>query len=165
MSRSFDEIDSFNFALGLSRYDVSAHQPHPPGYPVFIFISSILYWITNDRLLSLILVSALSGALTIIPSYAIAKRLFNREVAFFSALALIVAPGFWLLSEQALSDMLFTLFLTTALSMLLIGSLSKSKPHLYASWGILGIALGVRPFNFVLVAPFLLETVRSEREA
>ncbi|HKM51732.1 MAG TPA: nucleoporin-interacting protein, partial [Candidatus Bathyarchaeia archaeon] len=34
LSRSFDEGDVFNFALALVRYDVSAHQPHPPGYPV-----------------------------------------------------------------------------------------------------------------------------------
>lgn len=162
MSRSFDEVDAFNFALGLNRYDVSTHQPHPPGYPVFIFIGSLFYWVTNDQLLSLILVSVLSGALTLIPTYAIAKRLFNRDIALFSALALIVTPGFWLLSEQALSDMLFTLFLTIAMSMLLVGKLDKSKPHLYASWGILGIALGVRPLNFVLVTPFLLETVRSK---
>ena len=73
---------------------LSAHRPHPPGYPVFVFISSIPYWVTKDPLLSLTLVSAVSGALTLIPTYAIAKRLFNREVAFFSALALMVAPGF-----------------------------------------------------------------------
>jgi len=160
MSISFDEVDAFNFALGIIRYDVSAHQPHPPGYPVFIFISSIFYWITNDRLLSLILVSALSGALALIPTYLIAKQLFNREIALFSTLTLMVVRGYWLLSEQALSDMLFTLLLTTALSMLLAGKLNKSKSHLYASWGILGIALGVRPFNLVLTAPFILETIK-----
>ena len=30
-----EDIDSFNFALGMRDYDVAAHQPHPPGYPVF----------------------------------------------------------------------------------------------------------------------------------
>jgi hypothetical protein len=161
MARSFSEGDSFNFALALSHYDVSAHRPHPPGYPVFVFVSSILYQVTKKPLLSLTLVSAVSGALTLIPTYAIAKRLFNREIAFFSALALMVAPGFWLTSEQALSSSLFTLLLTLALSQLLAGR--ESRPYRYASWGTLGIALGVRPFNLVFVAPFLLETVRARK--
>jgi 4-amino-4-deoxy-L-arabinose transferase-like glycosyltransferase len=161
ISRSFDEGDAFNFALALSRFDVAAHQPHPPGYPVFVFIASIPYLFTRNPLFSLVLVSALSGALTLIPTYAIARRLFNREIAFFSALALMVAPGFWLLSEQALSSDLFVLLLTLALSQLLAGR--ESRSYRYASWGTLGIALGVRPFNFVLVAPFLLETVKAGR--
>ena len=160
LSRSFDEGDVFNFALALIRYDVSAHQPHPPGYPVFVFIASIPYFVTNNQLLSLTLVSALSGALTLIPTYAIANRLFNRETAFFSALALMVLPGFWLVSEQGLSDMLALLFLTLAISQLLVGSLNQSRLHLYTSWATLGIAMGVRPFNFVFIAPFLFETVR-----
>jgi 4-amino-4-deoxy-L-arabinose transferase-like glycosyltransferase len=161
MSQSFDEGDAFNFALGLVRYDVSAHQPHPPGYPVYIFIASIPYSVTNTPLFSLTLVSALSGALTLIPTYATAKRLFNHETALFSTLALMVAPGFWLVSEQAVSDMLSTLFLTMAISQLLVGSLNQSKLHVYASWAMLGVAMGVRPFNFVFLTLFLLETVRS----
>jgi 4-amino-4-deoxy-L-arabinose transferase-like glycosyltransferase len=161
LSRSFDEWDAFNFALALSRYDVAAHQPHPPGYPVFIFISSIPYTVTNDPLFSLTLVSAVSGALTLIPTYVIAKRLFNREVALFSALALMVASGFWLVSEQAVSDMLFTLLLMVGLSQLL--SSKGSKVQLFASWGTLGLALGVRPVDFVLIAPFAFETARIAR--
>jgi hypothetical protein len=34
-----EDIDSINFALGLRDYDVAAHQPHPPGYPVFTLIA------------------------------------------------------------------------------------------------------------------------------
>ncbi len=158
MSRSFDEVDAFNFALALTRYDVLVHQPHPPGYPIFVFIASIPYWITRDPLFSLTLVSCVSGAFTLVPTYAIAKRLFNREVAFFAAMALMVAPGFWLVSEQAVSDMLFTLFLTIAISQLLIGG--ESKLYLYSSWAMLGMALGVRILNFVFFIPFLYETIR-----
>lgn len=161
ISRYFNEQDGINFALALSRYDVSAHRPHPPGYPVFIFVSSILYKITQDPLLSLTSVSVLSGGLTLIPTYAVAKRLFNREIAFFSALALSVTPGFWLSSEQAVSDSFFTFLLTLAISQPLVGR--QSKAQLYASWGTLGLALGVRPFNFVFIAPFLFETSRVGR--
>ena len=33
---TFADLDAINFALGVRDFDVSRHQPHPPGYPVFI---------------------------------------------------------------------------------------------------------------------------------
>src|SRR5262252_5664969 len=36
LAPSLEDIDSINFALGLRRFDVANHQPHPPGYPVYI---------------------------------------------------------------------------------------------------------------------------------
>src|SRR5215212_2432177 len=36
LAPSLEDIDSINFALGLREFDVAKHQPHPPGYPVYI---------------------------------------------------------------------------------------------------------------------------------
>ena len=36
---SLEDLDSVNFALGVRHYDVAQHQPHPPGYPLFILIA------------------------------------------------------------------------------------------------------------------------------
>src|SRR5690348_5466099 len=36
LAPSLEDIDSINFALGLRHFDVANHQPHPPGYPVYI---------------------------------------------------------------------------------------------------------------------------------
>src|SRR5688500_2006887 len=36
LAPSLEDIDSINFALGLRDFDVATHQPHPPGYPVYI---------------------------------------------------------------------------------------------------------------------------------
>jgi hypothetical protein len=32
-----DEWDSLQFALGLRQFNLSKHQPHPPGYPLYLF--------------------------------------------------------------------------------------------------------------------------------
>ena len=36
---SLEDLDSVNFALGVRDFDVAHHQPHPPGYPVFILLA------------------------------------------------------------------------------------------------------------------------------
>src|SRR5262245_1786064 len=36
LAPSLEDIDSITFALGLRHFDVANHQPHPPGYPVYI---------------------------------------------------------------------------------------------------------------------------------
>ena len=36
LATSLEDIDSVNFALGVRRFSVAEHRPHPPGYPVYI---------------------------------------------------------------------------------------------------------------------------------
>src|SRR5207249_12065923 len=35
-SPALDEIDAVQFAMGVRSFDIWHHQPHPPGYPLFI---------------------------------------------------------------------------------------------------------------------------------
>lgn len=39
------EHDSVNYAVGLSRFDILTHQPHPPGYPYWIMTVRPLFWL------------------------------------------------------------------------------------------------------------------------
>jgi hypothetical protein len=36
LAPSLTDIDGVNFALGVRDFDIAAHRPHPPGYPVYI---------------------------------------------------------------------------------------------------------------------------------
>lgn len=36
-----DDIDAVNFTLGVRDFDVTTHQPHPPGYPMFVALGKI----------------------------------------------------------------------------------------------------------------------------
>jgi hypothetical protein len=47
---SLEDIDSINFALGLRDFAPGLHQPHPPGYPVYIALAHLVY--TPLRLLA-----------------------------------------------------------------------------------------------------------------
>ena len=39
LPRTLEDEDSINFALGVESFDVAAHRPHPPGYPVYIALA------------------------------------------------------------------------------------------------------------------------------
>ncbi len=38
---TLEDLDSVNFALGVRQFDVAHHQPHPPGYPIFIALGKL----------------------------------------------------------------------------------------------------------------------------
>jgi hypothetical protein len=61
-SRLWDH-DSVQFALGVEKYDLAAHHPHPPGYPLYIAVLKILAAVGIDALHGMVALSILAGAL------------------------------------------------------------------------------------------------------
>ena len=73
-SHWLDDWDSVNFALGLDDFDVVKHQPHPPGYPIYIAAGKLVYRLIADHAAALTLVSVLAGAaVVVLPSRSAAK--------------------------------------------------------------------------------------------
>src|SRR5690348_14731733 len=76
LAPSLEDIDSINFALGLHHFDPGLHQPHPPGYPVFIaagrislalihlFAAGLAY--TRADALALAIWSAIGGTIAVV---------------------------------------------------------------------------------------------------
>jgi len=42
------DIDSVNFALALKRFDPSVHQPHPPGYFLYVCLGRLANLLFHD---------------------------------------------------------------------------------------------------------------------
>jgi len=154
MSCSFDEWDSYNFAFALSQYDVERHRPHPPGFPLYILFGRVMMYLKGNPLVALTGISAISGALMVLPVYALSRKMYDRSTAVLTSLALMFTPTVWILSEVALADMLFTSLLTLAISLLYLGT--KGSPRvLQLSWLIYGLAIGIRP-NPSALTPLVL---------
>ncbi|PYL06771.1 MAG: hypothetical protein DME34_08210 [Verrucomicrobia bacterium] len=107
LSRSpgLDEIDSVNFAMGVREFNVSEHQPQPPGYPLYIFFG----WIGTKLFgaspqLSLHLVSALGGALLVAAWFLIIRLQFNERLAWWVTTCLAITPVVWMTATKVLSD-------------------------------------------------------------
>jgi hypothetical protein len=60
-SRMWDH-DSIQFALGVERYNLAAHHPHPPGYPLYIALLKIVAWAGVDALHGMVALSVLASA-------------------------------------------------------------------------------------------------------
>jgi hypothetical protein len=126
LAASLEDIDSVNFALGVRDFDVATHRPHPPGYPIYIFLGKIATAITgafSDASPSMVEAKALSvlsllGALlAIVGLYGAFSCLSPRtvssedspwrtlDVSAVAATAITAScPLFWYLSVRPMSD-------------------------------------------------------------
>jgi hypothetical protein len=107
---SYDDWDSIQFALGIKDFDLALHQPHSPGYPVYIFILRIINILTQDTLRSMTFLSAISGAIGVFLFYFLILQLFKpkKYIAAIGALLLAFFPLYAVNSLKALSDVFAT---------------------------------------------------------
>lgn len=116
LAPTLEDIDSVNFGLALRDFDVAAHRPHPPGYPVFIAAGKLVRPAVGGLLpaatppgavdaRTLALVGVLAGALLAWPLLQFFRMLEADERR--AAAALLVAfscPLLWFTASRPLSD-------------------------------------------------------------
>ncbi|MGR3177288.1 MAG: glycosyltransferase family 39 protein [Candidatus Anammoxibacter sp.] len=109
-----DDWDGVNFAFALSdKYDVLNDQPHFHGYPVYMFVSWIIYSICHSDINALILSGIIFSSLAVIPFYALVSRMFSLQVAILASILYIINPQIWLQAEKTLSDAFGLFFVVT----------------------------------------------------
>ncbi|HMB80295.1 MAG TPA: hypothetical protein VKI43_09530, partial [Vicinamibacterales bacterium] len=105
---SLDDLDSINFALGIHRFDVALHQPHPPGYPVFMLLAKAMYAIVPAEASALALISVAGGALGVLAIAKLFRRLDGAGAPVAWPLAAtavaITTPLYWFTAVRPLSD-------------------------------------------------------------
>src|SRR5882724_11834008 len=85
-SPALDDIDAVQFAMGVHSFDLWHHQPHPPGYPLFIFLGWLgtkLFHAGTES--SLYFVSAFGGGLFVAAWFLIIRAQFSERFAWWIA--------------------------------------------------------------------------------
>lgn len=105
---SLEDVDSINFALGMRQFDVAQHQPHPPGYPVFIAAAKALRALTGTEVRALGVLSVASGTLGVLALAWLFQQLAGadrrtRWPIVATAIAM-TAPLYWVTAARPLSD-------------------------------------------------------------
>jgi hypothetical protein len=116
LASSLEDLDSVNFGLGVRRFDVAQHQPHPPGYPLFIGLAklstaAVRPWMpadapsTSAEARGIALLNTVFGALAALPLFFFFRALDGH--AWRAALAVgatLANPLFWFNASRPLSD-------------------------------------------------------------
>ena len=111
---------------------------HPPLFPYMI---SLAYYLQKPSFFTAIWVSILAGALLILVTYFIAKKIFNSQVALISAFLLAIDPIHWLCSEKIWIETTFTLFFYLAILFFIL-AIEKDGLKFYLLCGIFtGLAI------------------------
>ncbi len=109
---TLEDIDSLNFALGIHDFDPSRHQPHPPGYPIFIALAKTARVVMPSDAAALAVLGAVFGALAVFPLGWIYRDLKalegeNAVSTLTPPLAVILAiasPLYWFNAGRPMSD-------------------------------------------------------------
>lgn len=163
---TLEDIDSINFALGVESFDVAAHRPHPPGYPVYIAMAKASTaalrvlapsWDRDHRAAAgLALWGVIAGtlALWVFAEFWLAIG-FKPVVAWFAALVAVASPLFWFTAARPLSDAV-GLVVAIAVVAVLLRAIRFQGPALI--WGAFaaGLIVGVRSQTMWLTGPFLI---------
>ena len=157
LPRSLEDLDSINFALGVRHYDVAQHQPHPPGYPLFIVAAKLLHAAGLSELHALSLLAAIGGALGVSACLPLFIRLDDqdggRRAAWLGVVMVALCPLFWFTAARPLSDAL-GLGASLGIQGLLLGA---SSPAALAVGAFLAaFAAGIRSQVVWLTLPLVL---------
>ena len=176
LAPSLEDIDSINFALGLRHYDVAQHQPHPPGYPVYIALGrtakAVLEAIApslgspRTESLSLAIWSPIAGATALIAAYSIFTAVSTASMALWATALLAATPLFWLAGSRPMSDMpgLALALVAQALFLKVLKGTTDRRAIVIGAV-IAGIAAGVRVQTACLTVPlFAFALVKQRRE-
>ena len=170
LAPSLEDIDSLNFALGLRAFDVAAHQPHPPGYPLYVAMGRLSLAAVNvaapnlDRVRaearSLAIWSALASAAAVAGVFALYRACAAGGSAA-GAVLLAVAPLFVVSSLRPMSDMpgLAAALVTQALLLRSSGDVRYLVAGAFAA----GAAAGIRIQTIWLTMPVLVYVLYRRR--
>jgi hypothetical protein len=108
LPRSLEDLDSINFALGIRRFDVAQHQPHPPGYPIYIALAKAVHLLIGSEARVLALLGIVAGGLAAFALLALYTELDRDRprsaLTWLATMVTLLAPLFWLTAERPLSD-------------------------------------------------------------
>ncbi|HEX8253291.1 MAG TPA: glycosyltransferase family 39 protein [Thermoanaerobaculia bacterium] len=154
--------DEALFALALRDYDVTAHHPHPPGFPLFIAAAKLIPLSGFDALQTVTFIASL---LVFPAMFLLARELRATPfVAIAAALLLAFFPNVWFYGGTALSDVPSLVLVLAACALLLRGA--RSDASLLAGAVLLGVAAGFRPQNLLIgFAPFAIAFIQRRRTA
>ncbi len=154
------DLDSVNFALAMKRFDPSVHQPHPPGYFLYISAGRLLNAVFHDANLALVVLSILASCGAAIVIYEMTLDWFNPMAALFASTLFLLSPLAWFHGTVALTYIVEAFF-SGLLGYLCWRIYCGNQRSVLPAGIILGVSAGVRPSSLLFLAPLFLFSLRK----
>jgi hypothetical protein len=147
--------DAVQFALALREFDVAKHQPHPPGYLLYVALGQVLHRWLGDPAMAYVALAMLFSAATTFIVYRLARALFDRPTAVAAAALLAVSPLFWFYGSVGLT------YAGEAFGASLVAwyawhARGGDPRRLYRGAVAIGLVGGLRPSVLMLLLPLWL---------
>jgi hypothetical protein len=156
---TLEDIDSINFAMGVRQFDVAHHQPHPPGYPVFIALAKAstavlqTLGVAAPEVRGLSFWSALAGALACVFVFVLFRTFDDERRAWWTTVVVAACPLFWFTALRPLSDTMGLCVVIGASADLVSAIVHGRAQSLVAAGFLAGLAIGIRSQTLFLIAP------------
>lgn len=162
-SRFLYDIDSVNFALALRRFDPSVHQPHPPGYFLYVRLGAFSNAIFHDANLALVAISILASCGTVAMIHLLASSWFastslGRAPAALAGFVFVCSPLAWFHGTVALTYMVEALF-SALVGYFCWRVYSGAGGFVLPAAAALGLAAGFRQSSLLVLAPLFLFSI------
>lgn len=159
VARYLWDHDSIQFALAVERFDLAAHQPHPPGYPLYIALLEVLAALGVGPRLGMVALSCGAAALGAAAMGALAHRLagggpLGERTGVFAVALYVFNPLLWFYGELPLVYAVEG-GLTVAVAWA-VAAMPESRGRFLLACGLLALSGGMRPSTLVLLLPLLL---------
>jgi hypothetical protein len=150
--------DAVQFALALKEYDIAKHQPHPPGYILYVGLGRMVNWLLQDATASYVVLAVIFSGATTFVVYFLAHAVYGRVTALASATLLAVSPLFWFYGSVGLTYAAEALC-ASVVAYFAFRAARGSAADAWLAAGYLGLAGGVRQSILLLLFPLWIAAV------
>lgn len=154
--------DAVNFTLALKEYNISIHQPQPPGYLLYVLLGRLANALLPDPNQALTAISIISSIAAAVLLYDLGRRMFDRLTGAAASLLLLLGPLIWFYSDIAKPNIIDAPMVTLS-ALCLWRFLRGDRRWLVPSAVVLGLAGGFRQQTLVFLAPLAVFAFRKAR--
>lgn len=155
-SRYLVNWDAGQFALGTVRYDLTMHQPHPPGYFLYVKAGALITSFTRDANAALLLVNFFFALAAVALLYwCVVQLTRNQQSAFITAMLCAVNPVFWYYHLVANTYIIEAFAVSASLAAAILVYQTKRPEPFIVNVIVLAVTTGFRPTVTLSCLPLL----------
>ncbi|MHB0866826.1 MAG: hypothetical protein ACYC6B_00110 [Thermoleophilia bacterium] len=144
--------DSVLYTRALDTFDVTIHQPQPPGHIFYVGLVWLVNRLLEDPNSAMVWISVFAAAGAVAALFWLGRLMFDRSVGLWAALLLATSLSFWVYSEVAYPYTLLC-FLGIVVAGAVYRTWQGSEVWVLPAALALGIAGGFRPDLLFFMTP------------